>query len=59
MYKCVPDVFSLEESSSNSNTSFHRQKGCLRLCFLGVCVSVCTERDALAAVGAFAQNLKH
>lgn len=59
MYKCVPDVFSLEESSSNSNTSFHRQKGCLRLCFLGgVCV-MCAQRDALAAVGAFAQNPKH
>lgn len=47
MYKCVPDVFSLEESSSNSNTSFHRQKGCLRLCFLGgVCV-MCAHREML------------
>lgn len=30
MYKFVPDALSLEESPSNSNTSFHRQKGCLR-----------------------------
>lgn len=58
IYKCVPDVFSLEESSSNSNTSFHRQKGCLRLCFLyrplhttvwvGVWVwCVCVQREML------------
>lgn len=26
MYKFVPDALSLEESPSNSNTSFHRQK---------------------------------
>lgn len=51
--KCVPDVFSLEESSSNWNTSFHRQKRCLGLCFLDsplhkcVCVCVCTERKML------------
>lgn len=30
MYKFVPDVLSLEESPPNSNTSFHRQKECLR-----------------------------
>lgn len=30
VYKFVPDTLSLEESPSNLNTSFHRQKGCLR-----------------------------
>lgn len=30
MYKFVRDALSLEESPSNSNTSFPRQKGCLR-----------------------------
>lgn len=30
LYKFVPDALSLEESPSNSNTSFPRQKGCLR-----------------------------
>lgn len=49
--KCVPDVFSLEESSSHWNTSFHRQKGCLGLCFLDsplhkcLCMCVYVQRE--------------
>lgn len=71
MYKFVPDALSLEESPSNSNTSFHRQKGCLRqtvsythtpthiLTDIYMCVYTERERYAQAAVGAFVQSLRH